>query len=208
MNVILNGRSLSTKCRNNHTYRFNNGDQVIDEIRGYLVFVKNNWVLMSVAQFNCYYTKLKVEKLALILESPHKDEFSGNYVPLRPANGLTGRKINNKIGNFALSWNLSTTVAYEVMLMNAVQFQCSCWYQCASSGHHPLKRHEKDSVFRVLFDDSMGNLRQDFIKRLKAYSPSIVINACTSPLRDTKVKTAISEAGFNCSQSVKHPSVW
>ena len=204
MIVYLNGNSFTTKYNNSNTVVFNNGDNVVDEVRGYLVFQNNDWVLIGVAQFQSNYKKRKKEKIALILESPHKDEFSANYVPIRPANGVTGKKIEKKIGQKANSWNLTKTTAYEINIINAIQFQCSCWNQLGV-----FDRKLRNSVFRVLFNPNMGNLKQHFIMRLQNYKPNIIVNACTYPMKNTIVANAIKASNNGASiYNEPHPSVW
>ena len=71
--------------------------KVNDEIRGYIYFHNGRFIFQyKKPKLN---KKIEIKRIALVLESPHKDEFDIYYNPLHPTNGLTGKKINNKIVN-------------------------------------------------------------------------------------------------------------
>lgn len=110
-------------------------EKVLDDIRGYLVF-NDNWHFYKKYQdtptINCK------KKLALVLESPHKDEYrinkvlqrnpnNGTLIPQRPANGFAGDQIDHFIQNRPWIKRLSTSNIYEVFVMNAIQYQCSAY---------------------------------------------------------------------------------
>lgn len=99
----------------------------------------------------------------LILESPHKDEFKG--VP-SPAKGNTGRLIARHLHNVV---GLENTADMPLILINAVQYQCSL--------KEKTTRH-RDAVFEKCWDD-FG--RDDFIQRLRTiYRPGdTLVCSCT-----------------------------
>lgn len=219
--VCLNGKLIISRNyqlvdKNNQkinlVVNFANGDQVVDEVRGYLIYSKSQWCFVGINQYNIWKTQnnKKLKKLVLILESPHKDEYSSNYQPLRPANGQTGKKINTRITSRQFIQSLTSDFDYQVFLMNPIQFQCSC-------SHHfeqysiPTPPKVTKQVFKELFDKLNGNLREDFMSRLQNYNPDFVLNACTYGLRDKIVKDAIDEALKNRTFAYKndtHPSTW
>lgn len=93
MNICINGLSvtISTKSKNaiyKNDLSYTNSDKVNDEKRGFLYYnaTINDWVFCGLNQI----TPSRYDNLILILESPHKDEFSPTGIPLRPANGITG----------------------------------------------------------------------------------------------------------------------
>ena len=70
--------------------RITNWPVVNDQIRGYYTF-NNGWIPTS--------TSKKFKKLALIVESPHKDEFDLVFNPIAPLNGASGKKFSKFITN-------------------------------------------------------------------------------------------------------------
>lgn len=182
-------------------------DVVCDEKRGILVFSGTTWSFLGLNQYAAYMGKKKMHKLALILESPHKDEYDNNFVPLRPANGKTGIKINTKLNRRPFITQLSSNADYEVYIMNPVQLQCSCYYQFQQN-NIKCTTSNTQKVFRRLFNATNKRLRHDFIQRLQSYGPDFVINCTTSslkPLVENAIKV-VYPGGSNCLD--KHPVMW
>lgn len=76
MNISINGLSVTVKTKSKNAIYTNNlsytnSDKVIDERRGFLYY-NNGWVFCGLNQT----TPSRCDNLVLILESPHKDEFS------------------------------------------------------------------------------------------------------------------------------------
>ena len=182
--------------------------RVADELRGYLIFNNGSWHFIGQSQFMLMYagTIEAVHKIALILESPHKDEYDKQFHPIRPANGKTGAKISSNLANRgALIGNLKNNIAYEVFIMNPVQFQASCYFGIGNL----YNRNHTDKVFRALFNKNKGNQRSDFINRLNAYNPDVVFCCCTSNLKNV-VENAVKNSFVASKPYYKdhHPSVW
>lgn len=197
---------------NNINAIFSFANKVEDDIRGYVVYVNNSWEFVGVSEYNCKYNCIDTKKIALVLESPHIDEYTTNYVPIRPANGRTGRKIEKKLpSKLANNANLLANCAYEIFIINPVQYQCSCAHFLPN---FKTNRADTHKVFRKLFNSNYGKLRQDFINRLGNYNPDIVINACTCSLKAI-VDTAIHDVNKmnTVNKAVQfiplpHPSIW
>lgn len=203
MNIHFSGACFSTSNNLNHSITFSSADRVQDELRGWLYYTKD-WIFVGINQIK----KPKIfKRLALVLESPHKDEYDINNNPLRPANGRTGIKINQKLATRKnLTSLLNKKQIYEVFLMNPVQFQASCY----SILSNKCTRNNTEQVFRVLFNRTKGNQRQDFIDRLKQYAPDIIFNCCTNKLKEI-VRNAIQEYKNKSNITIcedKHPSTW
>lgn len=206
MILILGNTTASTVPRLTNTVNFT-GKKVEDEPRGFLVFVGGHWAFIGCHQLFVY-KKKSVARLCLILESPHKDEFDQYGNPLRPANGKTGQNIQEKITSRKGIINmLNPSFAYEVYLVNPIQYQASCYNQLKKQ----TSRSVTNQVFRKLFSARGFNLRADFINRLKKYSPNLIVNCCTSSLKST-VNVAIKEANLPLPKEGYigdvHPSVW
>ncbi len=136
-------------------------------------FAKNN--SLENALNNNNYT------IAVILESPHKDEYSDqNFIA--PALGATGNHLQKYFVNLmaeAIKNIKLDSGVYDVILGNGVQYQCS-------NGDDP-KKYRDENWCRLWFSE---NMKQDFIERLNKYNPQIIINACTvgSHYEDEKEK--------------------
>lgn len=223
MNIQLNGKRIITinptinvqNANPLNTINFRANKIVQDGIRGYLVYNNYIWSFLNIAQYNMFSNKSNIQKLALVLESPHKNEYDNFYNPLGPANGKTGVNIDSKIQNRPFVSNLNIDYDYEVYLMNPVQFQCSCYNEFNNLiGKNPIARETyyverkiTSKIFRALFNKNKGNLRQNFINRLNIYSPDIIVNCCTSFVKDV-INTIINKIKIQQKNKDKHPSIW
>lgn len=77
----------------------------------------------------CTYIPNNKNKIVIILESPHKDEFNGTNVG-SPASGATGRNISKYLKVCLLKiikkhTNIKLEGNYDLILMNSLQQQCS-----------------------------------------------------------------------------------
>lgn len=98
--------------------------------------------------------------LIMVLESPHKDEFKEGKA-IAPAQGATGRNIGKCMERQHRHLpNLASVASgrYRLVLMNAVQYQCSL-------GASPTSLF-RDHVFRQVWE-RFG--KQDFVGRLTKY---------------------------------------
>lgn len=118
----------------------------------------------------------KIDTVALILESPHKDEYDTYGNPIGPAmNVVTGRNIRNNILDILSSINTSSlSTKVKILLVEAVSYQCS-------NGVTPINEIYRDDVFKYVWNHGG---RKDLINRLKYYKPKMIINACTGLTKD------------------------
>ena len=114
---------------------------------------------------------LHLDTIALVLESPHKDEFKNGFVA--PAQGGTGRNIADFLIRHLKSIKLPKK-KYKVLLVEAVSYQCS--------NGTDLKKNaaNRDEVFKEVWRNG-GDA--DFKRRLLLYKPEVVINACTGSMK-------------------------
>ena len=118
----------------------------------------------------------------MILESPHRSEFrrkrEGHWIDddFGPAYGATGKSITRHLAKIL---DLEKFPEYGLVLINAVQFQCS-------RATNPLDTTLRDVTFTKIW--KQGG-REDFIRRLSDIhrSGDVVINSCTKG--DFKVKS-------------------
>ena len=207
MNIYLNGSCIGKVNGPLNKVSFYIQDAVQDEIRGYLICQNGKWSFIGVDQYRTLTHKKQCKNMVLLLESPHKDEFDSNYVPLRPANGRTGTNINKKLSSRPFTTNLDVNFDYQVLIMNPIQLQCSCYHQFRQNGAAGSSR-TTNKVFRCLFNSNKGNLRENFIQRLKQYQADYVLNCSTCGTKSV-VETAIKKAlGCNSNYKDTHPSFW
>lgn len=139
--------------------------------------------------------------LILVLESPHINEF---MEPCGPAKGTTGRNIRRYIPDVM---ELGKYSNFGMILMNAIQYQCSLGVS--------TKKY-RDQVFRAAWNDS-GKVK--FQRRLASTfrSGDVLLNCCTKgngggvELR-TQVQHAIVtvQSNIGCVDIIRrnHPSCW
>lgn len=116
------------------------------------------------------------KNIIIVLESPHVEEYADKSF-INPALGITGcclqkyftRILARTIDSRILSLDKNTI--YNVILMNAVQYQCS---------QGKDTKCFRDKFWCMLwFSNENDKNYLDFMNRLKLYNPSIIINACT-----------------------------
>lgn len=151
--------------------------------------------------------------LVMILESPHKYEFSGDEA-IGPANGSAGSLIRSadcwtKI--FGYEDGILRYSSYGLILMNSIQYQCSLGIDTS------VYRSE---VFGEMWESPL--VQNDFIKRLTSYlihKDDVVVNCCTGagakpPLRNRVqdvIQNAIEDKEFTKIPTFlrrAHPSSW
>lgn len=172
----------------------------------------NRWIFCGLSQLNpdCY------QNLVLLLESPHKDEYSNFSVPLRPAKGLTGTKINNKFG-MKINQNQgqcakfkNKSIIYKVFLVNAIQYQTSCYNTLSKlNGYQQNWRVIRNCVFKKMWENQPSNLQQNLNDRITSINPSVLINCVTGGKNKYGLKNLVSQGLKRTPDfSLSHPSSW
>lgn len=152
-----------------------------------------------------------IEKVLLILESPHKDEFGDGFKPIAPAQGSTGTNIKNKIKcllqqiekcqNIGCNEKENLQNDYLITIYNPVPYQTSLNYILNAK---EINKHVKEMVWRYAWFNKRCML--DFTGYLITQEYDIVINACTEDLQPY-VSCAIHNAEkIKTEYSVYHPS--
>jgi hypothetical protein len=158
--------------------------QTGDEFIGELIFdpIIGQWsFVFRIDYINKFSTPDKSvnNTVAIVLESPHIHEFSDvdldtnderrvNSRPLNNPNSRNGLKRMLNSTSFAnqFSSRLNKNRKYDVVLVNAIQYQCSL-------GEDTSKY--RDDVFILNWID----LQNDFVERIKRINPALIINCCT-----------------------------
>lgn len=118
-------------------------------------------------------------KIALVLESPHIDEFNinnvhdfitGHTVYARPANSTTGINIDKYIID-VFNGLLSDLPSgcYSLSLFNSIQNQCSLGTDT---------KFYRDRIWTICWFEK-NNYNNDFITRLNNFAPDVILNCAT-----------------------------
>ena len=131
------------------------------------------------------------QKIIILMESPHKDEFTSN-IPNGVAFGKTGKNIASKLEDILIEIShrktIQLTTYYDLYLVNAVPFQCSCGFSTS---------YFRDLMFVGLW---FNGANEYFISRLTVLNlrtNDIVINACTHGGHSEFKNTFEKEKNFN-----------
>lgn len=146
--------------------------------------------------------------IVIVLESPHKDEFDKNGLPLGPAMGKTGdffiRRKKGFVDFISDSGNCSILKEkYQLVYVNSVQYQTSLGM---SLNLNPNKNN-RDNIWLSIFNKDGGDT--DLKKRIEALKPQLVINLCTKGLKNLQlyVDNTISVSSYKYTFGT-HPSTW
>ncbi|MFC7687184.1 hypothetical protein [Ureibacillus sp. GCM10028918] len=154
----------------------------------------------------------KNKTIAIILESPHIDEYEESkekLVPIGAAQGQTGKKIEKSIENLILSLLNYEVIEhlhqYRVILINAVNFQTSLHF-IHEKPMNNYYRELRDKMWLKMWTE-IPQTKYDFIKQLDSLKrDSILINACPKSLKPLVNQELIQFADrFSLFES-NHPS--
>ena len=163
--------------------------------------------------------------ILLILESPHTSEFKSNGVPIRPANGTSGRNLIQNLCNILNNYGTSTSKfsytsielnnflfrnkskTITIWILNSIQKQCSL-------GICPINNIIKESNWLNEWLDAGNNFVSELDKiTLVCKREFFIINLCTKgeyvPLKtmvEDRLIDYLNGQGNHCSGP--HPSSW
>lgn len=153
--------------------------------------------------------------IVIILESPHKDEYTIDFIPKAPAQGETGMQMclklekilsNNDLLNFKDN-------KYNIYIVNPIPFQTSLHFLHGQAVSKKLNNESKKE-YETLRDDVwkkiwiIESIKKDFTKRIKLYNPEIIINACTKGVTDCIEKKLLKNFANKKYFKICHPSSW
>ena len=156
------------------------------------------------------------ENIILILESPHKDEYSSDFTPLGPAQGATGKNIEKYFGKNLLPLaekliDKNFNGEYNLIISNPVQYQTSLYRLHKTSLGKSYAKRLRDRVWEMLFQEK--KVKENFLERLISYKPFAIINGCTSTVSPAVTEFLkndfLSAADFKSFIfKTTHPSSW
>ena len=115
----------------------------------------------------------KNSRIVLLMESPHAEEFDKENKVIGPANGKTGSNIFLKLPELIQSIhnnNPFENEVYDLLLMNAVTFQCSLGFPTD---------HFRDFMFLGLWFDGARESFNRRIENLELSEKDIILSSCT-----------------------------
>ena len=157
--------------------------------------------------------KVKVENvIAVLLESPHKDEYSDKMSPRGPARGATGTNFQTYFVSHVLPMlvaaglRLEETLVYRIYMVNPVPYQASLGRLLDKPPKH--LNDLKSKVWENLWN---ADCQEGFVDRMKVYKPRIILNGCTADVKQEVTNTVNSHrSSFELEQhfNIAHPSNW
>ncbi|MFI3166274.1 MAG: hypothetical protein R3Y45_08425 [Bacillota bacterium] len=112
------------------------------------------------------------EKLVIVMESPHIDEFNLNLIA--PALGSTGKRIHIHLQHLLNKNGLLGDKKLHVYLVNAIQYQTSLGFETKAY---------RNVIFNAVWKKQLSSkkiFQLDFKKRVSKIKPCVVINAMTA----------------------------
>ncbi|QCR32378.1 hypothetical protein [Lysinibacillus sp. SGAir0095] len=150
---------------------------------------KNSLVLNSGFADDLIDTNYKNKTIAILLESPHIDEYEQTrekLVPIGAAQGQTGKKIEKSIESLILALKehlvLEEQHKYRVIIINAVNFQTSLHF-IHEKPMNNYYRELRDKMWLKMWTE-IPQIKNDLIRQLDSLKKdSIIINACPKSLK-------------------------
>lgn len=179
-----------------------------DLLRGFLIWNKNIWSFQQPIK-----SENKKKSILLLLESPHKDEYQQNsksknssIIPIRPANGRTGKTIETKIKNRPWLSYLNKQDVYQIFILNSIQYQCSCYNYIQNL--LKIDPHLRDEVFKLFWNWNVNDtyiFQKCLIKRISSCNPNLIVNACTGMTEKNKIIVPKSKSLSEMVENVVKP---
>jgi len=184
------------------------GDQIVIESPP----TKNELVLNSSFQDDLIDTNYKNKSIAILLESPHIDEYEQSkekLIPISAAQGQTGKKIEKCIDDLILSLlnfqAIEEQHQYRVILLNAVNFQTSLHF-IHEKPMNNYYRELRDKMWLKMWTE-IPQIKTDFTKQLDSLrKDSIIINACPKSLKPLINQELVPFANRFSLYESNHPS--
>lgn len=128
--------------------------------------------------------------IVLLLESPHKDEYTEFFAPKAPAQGSTGDNIGKEIANLLfllLNKNEYKSYGccklknerYKLILANPVQYQTSLSILYDEKIDKIIRNSVWKSLWNYVNVKGKKVIQEHFKNRIIKYKPCLIINSCT-----------------------------
>ncbi|GAA0084846.1 hypothetical protein UT300007_12850 [Clostridium sp. CTA-7] len=159
-------------------------------------------------------TKLRegknIIKIAVVMESPHREEFvieNNKFKPLGPAMGASGNNIEKYLINLIKAIEKCYFVCnkYDIYIINPVKFQASL----GSFYKKGLNDKIRNELWKCLYENVY---KKEFLEELKKYD--IIVNSCTAINKEygkyqiTNDLKSIENRTFDIIECSRHPGYW
>ena len=151
--------------------------------------------------------------LVIIAESPHKDEFSfdkqGSVLSFKSPLHRCDKRIKKHLENNLTTYGVKKLMC-DVVLVNAIQYQCS--FGLGLWGH-PDNQKQRDEVFEWTWCNQPAekDLRDRIAKIISGKTSVIILNCCTKNLKKYCNASLFQKTNSNQNFLVfdePHPSTW
>lgn len=159
--------------------------------------------------------------VALILESPHLHEYSPEFQPLEP---LMNPRSNTRVvkylpGMLKHQAHLAAVLgrpefrlpAADIVLVNPVPYQASLVRLWRPEYRNQMLSSVRNNTWNAIWNAVYAGQRlyqEDYLNRLRALHPTLVINACTAGLKDQVTALLRQRTDYPVVEATKHPAYW
>jgi hypothetical protein len=150
--------------------------------------------------------------ILLLLESPHKDEYSRKHTkpddlnPIAPAQNITGDNIKNNIHKLLEKIALPDSF-YSLIVANPIAYVCSLGV--FQQDNEELNETVRDNIWKAIWkikDNDSYVFQEEFINRCSNYQPEYIINCCTDGLQKNVTEVLFNNGFSHNLYTAYHPS--
>lgn len=157
----MDGDKLTEEKRQDIDYTFENGKYL----------ARKNVIKKNEGKITTTLEEL-TNPIAIVLESPHIEEFKGKIGPAKDATGRCFFLHFKELIKKSVIYNEINTVEHDIVFMNSIQYQCSLG-KCLTKTKN---KKQRDDNWILCFEDENSC---DIERRLQAINPFATINLCT-----------------------------
>lgn len=157
--------------------------------------------------------------ILLILESPHRQEYKPDNTPIAPAQGTSGRRLQELAEYTVANCPGHPFKCQPVVIANPIRRQCSLFsYHHTSMHSYDTMKELRNRVWRAIWEH--GTDKEEFVRTLASLAPRLVVNACTKflskdekdrgerSLQEIMTRFLRCELGVVDVLELPHPSSW
>lgn len=146
--------------------------------------------------------------VVIVLESPHQYEYSPFYMPIGPLQKPASKtRLRNQLPRLLAEAGIAFG---DIVLANPVQFQTSLHRLMLPAYQSGVQSAVRDAVWKAVYLAEVEGARpveDGFLERIRAYKPSLIINACTAGVRGL-VTASLKQTPYRVVGVSHHPSYW
>ena len=159
--------------------------------------------------------------VALNLESPHLHEYSADFQPIEP---LMNPRSNTRVQKYLpamlgdeqrlasiLGQPTFRLTAADIVLINPIPFQASLVRLWLPEYRGTMLSSVRNNTWNALWEAEYQGVKlyqEDYLERLRAFSPTLVINACTAALKEQVTALLRRRTSYPVMEATSHPSYW